>query len=173
MTDMPPQTGEIIRSRKQRSLDELVTMASDARRRGGRIVWTNGCFEILHAGHIEFLIKAAKLGDMLIVGVNSDDSVRTLKGEGHPLTSEQERLLVLSAVACVDYLTVFTERDCAGILRALQPDVYAKGLLHLRGGLNEDERRVVEEQGGCIALIAGDPAVSTETIMRRVRGDAR
>ncbi len=110
---------------------------------------------------------------MLIVGVNSDASVRALKGEGHPLTPEQERLLVLSAVACVDYMTVFSEENCAGILRALRPDVYAKGLMHFRGGLNEEERRVVEEQGGCVALIAGDPAVSTETIMRRVRGDGR
>lgn len=159
----------IPRSPKQRGIDELVDLAHHLRRQGKSIVWTNGCFEILHAGHIEFLMKAARLGDVFIVGVNSDASVRALKGAGHPVSGIEERLWVLSAVSCVDYLTVFDGPDCAEILRALKPDVYVKGFKHLHGGLHDAERQVVEESQGCIALIAGDPKLSTEAIIRRIR----
>jgi rfaE bifunctional protein nucleotidyltransferase chain/domain len=156
-------------SPKQRAIDELVDLAQHLRRQGKSIVWTNGCFEILHAGHIEFLMKAARLGDVFIVGVNSDASVRALKGEGHPVSGIAERLWVLSAVSCVDYLTVFDGPDCVAILEALKPDVYVKGFKHLHGGLNDGERRAVEEARGCIALIGGDPNLSTDAIIRRIR----
>lgn len=159
----------IPRSAKQREIPELVELAHHLRRQGKSIVWTNGCFEILHAGHIEFLMKAARLGDVFIVGVNSDASVRALKGAGHPVSGIEERLWVLSAVSCVDYLTVFDGPDCAEILRALQPDVYVKGFKHLHGGLHEAERRAVEDARGCIALVGGDPNLSTEAIIRRIR----
>lgn len=159
----------IPQSPKQRSIDSLVTLAGHLRRQGKSIVWTNGCFEILHAGHIEFLMKAARLGDVFIVGVNSDASVHALKGAGHPVSSLAERLWVLSAVSCVHYLTVFDEPNCAGVLRALRPDVYVKGFNHLHGGLDDVERQVIEEARGCIALIAGDPKLSTASIMERIR----
>lgn len=159
----------IPRSPKEAPLDTLVQMAAHYRRQGKSIVWTNGCFEILHAGHIDFLLKAARLGDIFIVGVNSDTSVAKVKGVGHPLASEAERLLVLSAVECIDHITVFDQPDCTELLRALKPDVYAKGLHHLHGGLNEGERQVIEEAGGCIALIAGDLTQSTAAIVERIR----
>jgi D-beta-D-heptose 7-phosphate kinase/D-beta-D-heptose 1-phosphate adenosyltransferase len=149
--------------------DELVALAGHYRRQGKTIVWTNGCFEILHAGHIDFLLKASRLGDVFIVGVNSDASVEKVKGRGHPLATEAERLLVLAAVECIDHITVFDEPDCTEMLRALRPDVYAKGLHHLHGGLNESERKVIEESGGCIALIAGDLTKSTAAIVERIR----
>ena len=155
---------------KTRSLDELEELARGYRRQGKSLVWTNGCFEILHAGHIEFLIKAARLADVFIVGVNSDDSVAQLKGTGHPLTALEERMHVLAAVECVDHLTVFDEPDCVKWLQRLQPEVYAKGMHHLHGGIDEREREVVEAAGGCIALIAGDPAKSTANIVSKVRG---
>jgi len=155
---------------KTRSLVELEELARAHRRQGKTIIWTNGCFEILHAGHIEFLIKAARLADVCIVGVNSDDSVAQLKGAGHPLTTIEERMHVLAAVECVDYLTIFDEPDCVKWLQALRPEVYAKGMHHLHGGINEREREVVEASGGCIALIAGDPAKSTANIVSKVRG---
>lgn len=154
---------------KEAPLDALVEMAGHYRRQGKTIVWTNGCFEILHAGHIDFLLKASRLGDVFIVGVNSDASVAKVKGAGHPLASEAERLLVLSAVECIDHITVFDQPDCTEVLRALKPDVYAKGLHHLHGGLNEGERQVIEESGGCIALIAGDLTKSTAAIVERIR----
>lgn len=155
---------------KARGIDALVEIAASARREGRTVVWTNGCFEILHAGHIEFLLKAARLADVFIVGVNSDASVTALKGEGRPLTPLEDRLLVLSAVECVDFVTVFDEPSCEGILQTLQPEVYAKGMHHLHGGIHPGERAIVEKSGGCIALIAGDPAMSTENIVAKVRG---
>ncbi len=155
---------------KLRSLDDLIGIAHDARREGRTVVWTNGCFEILHAGHIEFLMKAARLADVFIVGVNSDASVAALKGAGRPLTALAERILVLSAVECIDFLAVFDEPTCERILETLKPEVYAKGMHHLHGGIHEGERIIVERSGGCIALIAGDPAMSTENIVAKVRG---
>lgn len=154
---------------KLRSLDALVEIAQAARREGKTVVWTNGCFEILHAGHIEFLLKAARLADIFIVGVNSDASVRSLKGAGRPLTALDERILVLSAVECIDYLAVFDEPSCERVLAMLQPEVYAKGMHHLHGGIHPGERAIVEQSGGCIALIAGDAAVSTENIVAKIR----
>lgn len=159
----------IPRSDKEATLDTLVDLARHYRRQGKTIVWTNGCFEILHAGHIDFLLKASRLADVFIVGVNSDASVAKVKGEGHPLAREAERLLVLSAVECIDHITVFDQPDCTELLRALKPDVYAKGLHHLHGGLDEGERQVIEESGGCIALIAGDLTKSTAAIVERIR----
>lgn len=158
---------------KQRTLDELDELVAQARRQGRTVVWTNGCFEILHAGHIEFLLKAARLGDLLIVGVNSDASVARLKGVGHPVTPEGERLTVLSAVACVDYLMRFDADTCEMPLERLRPEVYAKGLEHLHGGINEAERAIVERNGGTVALIGGDPAKSTRAIIERIRDDGR
>lgn len=157
------------RSDKEATLDVLVDLAGHYRRQGKTIVWTNGCFEILHAGHIDFLLKASRLADVFIVGVNSDTSVAKVKGTGHPLAREAERLLVLSAVECIDHITVFDQPDCTELLRALKPDVYAKGLHHLHGGLDEGERQVIEESGGCIALIAGDLTKSTAAIVERIR----
>ena len=166
---MTPTHEALPRSKKESSLDALVDLAHHYRQQGKTIVWTNGCFEILHAGHIDFLLKASRLADIFIVGVNSDASVTTFKGEGHPLTHESERVLVLSAVECIDHITVFDQPDCTELLRALQPDVYAKGFHHLHGGLNEGERDVIETSGGCIALIAGDVTKSTSAIIERIR----
>jgi len=158
--------------RKLKTLTELQTLTEGIRAEGKTIVWANGCFEILHAGHIEFLIRAARLGDVLMVGVNSDASVRHLKGPGHPLAPLEERILVLSAVAAIRYITVFDGDNCVEALEALRPEVYAKGLNHLRGGINEAERAVVEASRSAIALIGGDPAKSTEAIIHRVRHGA-
>ncbi|MCC6144382.1 MAG: adenylyltransferase/cytidyltransferase family protein [Candidatus Hydrogenedentes bacterium] len=160
---------EFSHSPKETTIDQLIPLCRQYRRQGKRIVWTNGCFEILHAGHIEFLLKAARLGDVFIVGVNSDASVAALKGPGHPVSPQWERILVLSAVECVTHITVFDEPTCTNILKALQPEVYAKGLRHIHGELNAEERMVVEESGGCIALIGGDKAKSTTNIIRRIR----
>jgi len=159
-------------TQKLRSLEELQEIVLGLRAEGKTCVWANGCFEILHAGHIEFLLRAAKLGDVLIVGVNSDESVRQLKGAAHPLAALEERVLVLSAVAAIQYITVFDGPTCAKALAALKPEVYAKGLNHLRGGINEEERALVEASRGAIALIGGDPAKSTEAIIDRVRKGA-
>lgn len=156
-------------SPKLKSLEDLEELVLHLQRQGKNIVWTNGFFEILHAGHIEFLLKAARLGDIFIVGVNSDASVHAQKGPGHPLVPEQDRVLVLSAVQCVDYITVFDDLTSTRILQRLKPQVYAKGFRHLHGDINPEERAVVEAQGACIALIGGDPNKSTSAIIERIR----
>ena len=170
MGSTPPPDDSTARSPKEVTIDELERVAGQARAAGRTVVWTNGCFEILHAGHIKFLTRAATLGGALVVGINSDASVRELKGEGHPLSPAWQRKLVLSAVECVDYVCVFEGRNCADILRALRPEVYAKGLRHFHAGIDPEERRAIEEYGGCVALIAGDPVMSTRAIVQRISG---
>jgi D-beta-D-heptose 7-phosphate kinase/D-beta-D-heptose 1-phosphate adenosyltransferase len=160
--------GDEERIAKRRSVEELERITAHARREGRDVVWANGCFEILHTGHIEFLTRAARLGEMLIVGVNSDSSVRALRGEGHPLSGEWERMLVLSALECVDYVTSFAEPTCEAILRRLQPSVYAKGLKHVQGDVDPGERAAVEAYGGVIALVGGTSTASTSRIIERV-----
>jgi len=155
------------------SLEALESVAWECRRQRKNLVWTNGFFEILHAGHIEFLMKAARLGDVLVVGINSDASTHRAWGTGHPVTSEQERIIVLSAVECIDYITVYDEADCTNILERLHPDVYAKGLGHIQGDINPKERQIIEKQGGTIALIAGDPAKTTAAIITRIQGSRK
>lgn len=159
---------EMVRQ-KLKPLDELREIVAEARAENKTCVWANGCFEILHAGHIEFLLRAAQLGDILMVGLNSDESVAKLKGKGHPVAPLEERIIVLSAVSAIQYITVFDGADCVEALEALRPEVYAKGLEHLRGGIDEAERAVVEASRGAIALIAGDPRKSTGAIVEKIR----
>ena len=105
----------------------LLIRAHAARARGRRIVFTNGCFDLLHAGHVTLLEHAKRLGDLLIVGINSDRSVRTLKGPGRPIVSQRDRALVLAALASVDYVTVFGEATPQRLIARLKPDVLVKG----------------------------------------------
>ena len=150
-------------------LEALAQVVADLKQQGKKIVWANGCFEILHAGHIEFFMQAARLGDVLIVGVNTDDSVRALKGDGHPLVSLAERLFVLAAVGCVNYLTWFSGLTCTQALRTLKPDVYAKGAKHLHSMIDPDEWAAIEETGGYVVVMPGSGRSSTSAIIDKVR----
>lgn len=156
---------------KLRSLDELARIIEKLKKTGKRVVWTNGCFDILHIGHIKYLEDAAAQGDVLIVGLNSDASVRELKGEGRPVHPEDERGIVLSALACVDYVTVFGDPDTTAILERLQPQIYAKGGDYTLETINQDERRVIEGYGGHIALLAGVEGKSTTAIIEKLGDD--
>lgn len=158
---------------KRITLEALEIKAQEYRRQKKSLIWTNGFFEILHAGHIEFLMKAARLGDVLVVGINSDQSTRQLRGPQHPVTTESERLWVLAAVAHIHHIIVYDAPDCSQLLERLRPDVYAKGLGHIQGDIHPAERQVIEKQGGTIALIAGDPAKSTAAIINRIRGKSQ
>ena len=112
---------------KLKTLAQLRPIVDSLRREGRRVVWTNGCFDILHTGHIAYLSRARQEGDILVVGLNSDASVRALKGPERPVVNEHDRAVVMSALACVDYLVIFSERTPLTLLQALTPDVYAKG----------------------------------------------
>ncbi len=141
-----------------------------ALRRGGRkLVVTNGCFDILHAGHALYLEAARHLGDALLVGVNSDASVRQLKGESRPINPEIDRALVLASLACVDAVCVFTDVTAERFLAHAQPDIYAKGGDNTIETINQTERRLVESLGGRVAIVPGAPGRSTSGLLAKLR----
>src|SRR5213083_1202524 len=147
---------------------KALTAALDARRaRGERIVFTNGCFDLLHVGHTRYLQEAKKLGDCLVVGLNSDASVRAIKPRGRPLVPEAQRAEVLAALACVDYVVLFDEPDPGRLIAELQPDVLVKG-----GDWAPDQiigREVVEARGGTVRTIPLVPGVSTTALVERIK----
>jgi D-glycero-beta-D-manno-heptose 1-phosphate adenylyltransferase len=150
--------------------DRLLAVRAACAKEGKVVVWTNGCFDLLHPGHVRSLQAARCLGDVLIVGVNSDDSVRQLKGSSRPILSESERLEVLAALGCVDYAIVFPElRPDAALLR-LRPDVHCKGAEYTPpGGKPIPEAVAVSSYGGQIKFLPYFEGVSTTEIIRRIR----
>jgi len=136
---------------------------------GKKLVLTNGCFDLLHAGHIRYLEEARRLGDALIVAVNSDASVRELKGPDRPLNGELDRAEVLSALRCVDHVTVFTGKRVTEVIRALQPAIYAKGGDYTVETLDPGERSALVEAGTEIRLLSLVPGRSTTSLLERAR----
>lgn len=153
---------------KIKSKPDLAAIVEDLRRQGKRIVFTNGCFDLMHIGHTRYLQAARELGDVLVVGVNSDASVRSLnKGPGRPIVPQAQRAEVLAALACVDYVVVFDEPDPGALIGALQPDVLVKG-----GDWAPDRivgREVVEARGGRVLSIPLVPGVSTSALVERIQ----
>ncbi len=149
------------------TLEQVKKIREEARHAGKRVVFTNGCFDLLHRGHVEYLAKAREMGDLLIVGLNSDRSVRALKGEARPFVSELDRAFVLSALPFVDYVVVFDELTPANLISALVPDVLAKG-----GDWPVDKivgREVVEGVGGQVVSIDSSvPGYSSSEIIERI-----
>ncbi len=139
---------------KIKSMQEMKGIASKARALKQKVVFANGCFDLLHAGHVRYLESARKLGDLLVVGVNSDASVAALKGKGRPLQPEEDRAEILASLECVDYVLPFDLPTVDDILRELRPDVHAKGTDYTPE--NVPERETVLAYGGHVA-IAGDP----------------
>jgi D-beta-D-heptose 7-phosphate kinase/D-beta-D-heptose 1-phosphate adenosyltransferase len=136
------------------------------RRRGKTIVFTNGCFDLLHVGHVKYLQKARRLGDLLVLGLNSDDSIRRLKGPNRPLIGEQERAHILAALSCVDFVVLFDEDTPLDLIRMLRPDILVKG-----GDYTPETvvgREIVESYGGRIALIDLVDGRSTTNIIERI-----
>jgi rfaE bifunctional protein nucleotidyltransferase chain/domain len=132
----------------------LITIVAAARRAGKRIVMANGCFDVLHVGHVRYLEAAKALGDLLVVGINSDTQARRLKGEGRPLLPQDQRAEIVSSIDAVDLVTIFDEPTVAQLLLALKPDVHAKGTDYTEDSV--PERDVVRSFGGRVAIV-GDP----------------
>lgn len=153
---------------KLKSVDQLKRVVKQLQDEGKKVVWTNGCFDLLHVGHITYLQRAAQLGDVLIVGLNSDRSVRELKGPSRPIIGERERAIVLSALECVGHVCVFDDKNPLPLLEALRPDVYAKGGDYTIDTIVQEERRLVESYGGQIAIIPGVDGTSTTVIINRI-----
>jgi rfaE bifunctional protein nucleotidyltransferase chain/domain len=144
----------------------LARIARRMERRGERLVFTNGCFDILHAGHVRLLKRARRMGDALAVAVNSDASVRRLKGRGRPLTPQRERLEILAALEPVDYLVLFTEATPDALIRAVRPHVLVKGGDWRRSRIVG--RETVEAAGGEVRVIPHEKKVSSTRIIRRI-----
>jgi D-beta-D-heptose 7-phosphate kinase/D-beta-D-heptose 1-phosphate adenosyltransferase len=149
------------------SAQALSARLNARRTRGERLVFTNGCFDLLHIGHTRYLQEAGKLGDCLIVGINSDASVRAIKSDGRPIIPEAQRAEVLAALACVDYVVLFDEPNPLALIAAIQPDVLVKG-----GDWPIDQivgRDIVEARGGRVVTIPLVPDVSTTSLIRRIQ----
>ena len=151
---------------KVRPAETLLRELQAHRQQGKTIVFTNGCFDILHAGHVAYLRQAAKLGDLLVVGLNADDSIRRLKGDDRPVNHEADRLLVLSELQSIDYLVVFSEDTPLKLIEAIKPDVLAKGADYTREAVVGHE--IVEAHGGRVALIDLVEGRSTTNIIRKL-----
>jgi len=152
---------------KLKSLEELKSIALQAKARGQKIVFTNGCFDILHRGHLHVLREAKALGDLLIVAVNSDGSVQRLKGPSRPVINEAGRSELIAALEMVDYVTLFDEIDSRRLIEEIQPDILAKG-----GDWRRDQvvgADIVERSGGKVAVISYLKGFSTTEIIERVR----
>ena len=145
---------------------EVVVLGERLRRAGQQIVFANGCFDLLHVGHVRYLEGARQQGDVLVVGVNSDRSVRLLKGEGRPLLAEEARAELLSSMEAVDYVVIFDGATAEKILRDLRPDVHCKGTDYTESTV--PEREVVKSWGGRV-VIAGDAKDhSTRQVLERI-----
>jgi len=151
---------------KRITVEQASTLMAQYRGRGEAVVFTNGCFDILHAGHVTYLNRARQLGDCLVLGLNSDMSVKQIKGEKRPVIQEEHRALVLSALACVDHIILFDDPDPGDLIRTLAPDVLVKG-----ADWPEDQiigADFVKARGGRIERVVLEPDISTTKIIERI-----
>jgi D-glycero-beta-D-manno-heptose 1-phosphate adenylyltransferase len=149
-------------------LEELEQRANKLRTAGKKIVATNGCFDLLHVGHVRYLNAARALGDALIVGINGDESVRELKGAGRPVNSENDRAEIVAALECVDLVTIFPEMRATRFLELAAPDIYVKGGDYKQDTLNADEREVLQKIGAKIDIVPFESGYSTSDLLARL-----
>ena len=148
------------------SRDQLVARTAAAREQGQTIAFANGCFDLLHVGHVRYLEAAAQEGDVLVVAINDDDSVRRLKGEGRPILAAEHRAELVAALRCVDLVVIFSEPTVGPLLEALKPDVHCKGTDYTVETV--PERDVVNAYGGRIAIVGDPKDHSTRDLLMRL-----
>lgn len=148
---------------------ELEALGAEYASAGKRLVLTNGCFDLLHTGHVRYLEEARRCGDALLVAVNSDDSVRELKGPSRPVNGELDRAEVLAALRCVDHVTIFTGKRVTEVIRLLKPAVYAKGGDYTPETLDRGEKEALDEVGAEIRILQLVPGRSTTAILEKSR----
>ncbi len=151
------------------SLDELARRSQQIREAAGRLVLTNGCFDLLHVGHVRYLEEARALGDCLAVAVNGDNSVRTLKGPGRPINPAADRAEVLAALACVDFVTIFHSVRATDVIAAVRPAVYVKGGDYTVETLNFEEQSALQNVGARVEILPLIPGKSTSGILERMQ----
>ncbi len=153
----------------------LAKIVREEQAHGMQFVFTNGCFDLLHLGHIRYLQEARELGDCLVLGLNSDESVRQLKGEGRPLVPAEERAEIMANLLCVDFVTIFSERTASSLIKLLRPAIYVKGSDY--AGAQQDvpdtsrlpEAKVVQSYGGIVRLIPYLPHHSTTELIAKIK----
>jgi D-glycero-beta-D-manno-heptose 1-phosphate adenylyltransferase len=150
-------------------MNELAQRARELRAAGRKLVATNGCFDLLHVGHVRYLQAARRLGDALAVGLNGDRSVRELKGNGRPVNKEGDRAEVLEALSCVDFVAIFPEMRATQFILAAQPAIYAKGGDYTAETLNTEERAALQEVGAEICIIPFEKGYSTSVLLEQLR----
>jgi rfaE bifunctional protein nucleotidyltransferase chain/domain len=147
-------------------LSDLVQTLNGLQETGKRIVFTNGCFDILHAGHVRYLSAARSKGDVLVLGLNSDASVKSIKPDNRPIISQDQRAEVLAGLACVDYITIFDEPDPLMLIQAIKPDILVKGADWEEAKIIGSD--VVKSYGGNVVRIDVVPDISTSRIIQRI-----
>ncbi|MFN2512850.1 MAG: adenylyltransferase/cytidyltransferase family protein [Pyrinomonadaceae bacterium] len=145
---------------------DLTARVQAARQNGAKIVFANGCFDVLHVGHIRYLQGAKAVGDLLVVGINSDRQVAILKGPGRPIMADTERAEIVASISAVDFVTIFDESTVENLLLALRPDIHAKGTDYTEETVPEGE--VVRSYGGCVAIVGDPKNHSTSEILDRM-----
>jgi rfaE bifunctional protein nucleotidyltransferase chain/domain len=152
--------------KKLHSLEQLTKIIQEHKHKGEKVVLANGCFDLIHVGHIRYLKESKNTGDVLIVALNSDSSVSTLKGKERPILQEKERADIISSFYFVDYITFFDELNVERILLALKPDIHAKGSDYTEDTVPEKE--TVKEYGGAIAITGGPKVKSTSQLIKEI-----
>jgi rfaE bifunctional protein nucleotidyltransferase chain/domain len=164
MSGSPAVSGKIL------DWDALLHSRDQWRLEGRIVVWTNGCFDLMHAGHVRSLTAARSLGDVLVVGLNSDDSVRQIKGLSRPIIGQDDRVEMLAALVCVDAVVVFEEATPENALQRLQPDIHCKGADYAPPyGKPVPEARLVEAYGGKVKYLPLLPGISTTELVSRIQ----
>lgn len=151
------------------TLPEAAERAAGIRANGGRLVLTNGCFDLLHVGHVRYLEQAAAMGDFLAVAVNGDQSVQALKGPGRPLNSEEDRAEILAALECVDFVTIFPGLRATQVIEAVRPAIYVKGGDYTFESLDREEIAALEKTGAQIKTLPLIAGKSTSRLIERMR----
>ena len=153
---------------KLKTIEELSGIRDALEAQGRRLIFTNGCFDLLHVGHVRYLQAARALGDALVVAVNGDDSVRALKGPARPINNEQDRAEVLAALACVDHLVIFHTERVTEVVRTIRPHIYAKGGDYTVESLDPGERAALAEVGAEIHILPLIPGKSTTAAIEKM-----
>lgn len=153
------------------SRDELLARVADARRAGQTIAFANGCFDLLHVGHVRYLDAAAQEADVLIVAINDDESVRALKGKGRPILPAADRAELVAALRCVDFVVIFPESTVGPLLEVIRPDVHCKGTDYTLDSV--PERDVVRGYGGRVAIVGDPKDHSTRDLLARIAESPR
>jgi len=150
------------------SLDKFLQIRNEFKKAGKKIAWTNGCFDFMHAGHVDYLERAKNYG-VLVVGLNNDQSVKRYKGDMRPICNEMFRTQVLNALTCVDYIIIFKDKTPIKLIEKIKPDYYIKGGDYTIDTIDQDERRVVESYGGEIVLLPEVEGISTTSIIEKIK----